>query len=486
MTAMPWNREGRAGSARGPSPGESAPRFASRESVVVVVWLLAASATALARPVSATGRRWLVTGGGVAAPASDAVSETNAASRFLRDVGSDYKHFLSEETAIRLGAGGGAALAVHAGGSVDCRLRCTRTRPRCPADRRTDRSIVQIPVAIGWWIVGSGGGQRDVRRPPAAISLRAQLSVVSWTYAIKLVADRTRPNGDPRWFPSGHASDVVCDGHGPAGALRLEGRRSQPSWRPAYTALSRDRRQPALGKRRRCSAPRWGWPAAGPVTIHMRTHASRCRPSPLPGGIGVSRRGGEVVWLMKRPAALRVSSSRLVVRRVRVRGRRTGGHSREALIEQEQAGEGRRADARRAWQGRAVCGPPVGLVPGGHGRCIPSSQSSYTGGGFTLGAGYLKLRERLQLRSTCAAASRSSGYKRLEAEFIAPELFARRGVLSVLGGWRDATQVGFYGFGMTSTQENRKPTTAFSSRTSARTSKCFRPGACFSSAAASS
>jgi hypothetical protein len=47
------------------------------------------------------------------------------------------------------------------------------------------------------------------------------------------------------------------------------------------------------------------------------------------------------------------------------------------------------------------------------------------------------------------------GYKRLEAEFIAPELFNRRGHLSVLGGWREATQVGFYGFGMTSAQANR-------------------------------
>ena len=39
------------------------------------------------------------------------------------------------------------------------------------------------------------------------------------------------------------------------------------------------------------------------------------------------------------------------------------------------------------------------------------------------------------------------GYKRAEAEFTAPRLFHRRGALSVLGGWREATQVGFYGLG---------------------------------------
>src|SRR4029077_14524306 len=42
-----------------------------------------------------------------------------------------------------------------------------------------------------------------------------------------------------------------------------------------------------------------------------------------------------------------------------------------------------------------------------------------------------------------------SGYKRAEAELIAPELFGRRGRLSVLGGWREATAVNFYGLGQT-------------------------------------
>ena len=44
-----------------------------------------------------------------------------------------------------------------------------------------------------------------------------------------------------------------------------------------------------------------------------------------------------------------------------------------------------------------------------------------------------------------------SAYKRIEAEYRAPRLFNRRGVLSVLGGWREATDVGFYGIGTPST-----------------------------------
>ena len=38
-------------------------------------------------------------------------------------------------------------------------------------------------------------------------------------------------------------------------------------------------------------------------------------------------------------------------------------------------------------------------------------------------------------------------YKRAEVEFVAPRMFNRRAQLSVLGGWREATQVGFYGIG---------------------------------------
>jgi hypothetical protein len=47
------------------------------------------------------------------------------------------------------------------------------------------------------------------------------------------------------------------------------------------------------------------------------------------------------------------------------------------------------------------------------------------------------------------------GYKRVEAEFTAPRLFHRRAALSLLGGWREATQAGFYGTGMNSSTDDR-------------------------------
>jgi hypothetical protein len=84
----------------------------------------------------------------------------------------------------------------------------------------------------------------------------------------------------------------------------------------------------------------------------------------------------------------------------------------------------------------------------------PFFESAYSGGGFTLGAGYLKYvspHNTVDVRGSITF----SGYKRIEAEFIAPELFGHPLRLSVLGGWRDATEVGFYGIGTTTSQANR-------------------------------
>jgi len=81
-------------------------------------------------------------------------------------------------------------------------------------------------------------------------------------------------------------------------------------------------------------------------------------------------------------------------------------------------------------------------------------QNAYSGGGFTVGAGYTRFVGSYNMLDVRGSIT-PSGYKRLEAEFIAPDLFRRRGSLSVLGGWREATQVAFYGFGTTSKKDDR-------------------------------
>jgi hypothetical protein len=47
------------------------------------------------------------------------------------------------------------------------------------------------------------------------------------------------------------------------------------------------------------------------------------------------------------------------------------------------------------------------------------------------------------------------GYKRVEGAFMAPRLFDRRGSLTIIGGWRDATRVGFYGIGINTSINDR-------------------------------
>jgi len=89
----------------------------------------------------------------------------------------------------------------------------------------------------------------------------------------------------------------------------------------------------------------------------------------------------------------------------------------------------------------------------------PFFTSAYSGGGFTVGAGYRTFvgsYNSVDVRGSITP----SGYKRVEAEFLAPRLFDRRGVLSVVGGWREATQVGFYGLG-TATDESARANYGF-------------------------
>jgi hypothetical protein len=87
-------------------------------------------------------------------------------------------------------------------------------------------------------------------------------------------------------------------------------------------------------------------------------------------------------------------------------------------------------------------------------RFHPFFQSAYSGGSFTLGAGYksyVSSYNTVDVRGSYTIL----GYKRIEAEFLAPRLFSRESQLSIVGGWREATQVGFYGIGMATSVDDR-------------------------------
>jgi hypothetical protein len=90
----------------------------------------------------------------------------------------------------------------------------------------------------------------------------------------------------------------------------------------------------------------------------------------------------------------------------------------------------------------------------------PFFDSAYAGGGFTLGAGYQRFVSSYNLLDVRGSLT-FSGYKRVEAQFIAPRLFDRRASLSLLGGWREATQVGFYGIGTHGTSKDNRANYSF-------------------------
>ncbi len=159
---------------------------------------------------------------------------------FVKDVGADYKNFFSKETANWYAGGVTFAGFVH---TRDEEIRAELEDP--PAAMQTaleggdkyGNLAWQVPLAVGWWVTGYA--VHSARAADAGRDLlRAQISAASWAYVLKLAVDRTRPNGDPRSFPSGHAAATF------ATATVLQGHYGWKVGVPffaaaAYTAISR-------------------------------------------------------------------------------------------------------------------------------------------------------------------------------------------------------------------------------------------------------
>jgi hypothetical protein len=94
------------------------------------------------------------------------------------------------------------------------------------------------------------------------------------------------------------------------------------------------------------------------------------------------------------------------------------------------------------------------VLVGGTLKWHPFFESAYSGGGFTLGVGRATFVSDYNFIDVRASYT-IRGYKRAEVEFLAPRIFKRRGRLSILGGWREATEVGFYGLGPDTHKDDR-------------------------------
>ena len=201
----------------------------------------------------------------------------------MRDVGGDYVHFFSKENALWLGVGGVAALAVH---PADDNLSewALENNPSCPAATPTGRSCCtcRSRSACGR---SARRPEADASRTRAAICCARRSAVVSWTYAIKVATQRTRPNGDPRSFPSGHASTSF------ATAMVLQEHFGWKVGVPAFALAA------YTGASRVAANQHWasdvvfgaavGMASGRTVTIHLRDTRVSLAPLAVPGGGGV-------------------------------------------------------------------------------------------------------------------------------------------------------------------------------------------------------
>jgi membrane-associated phospholipid phosphatase len=215
-------------------------------------------------------------------------ADSSAISRFLRDVGSDYRNTFSKETAIWYGAGLAAAGLVHL---ADAEIRETLEDPAGPVATALKGGdtygnfAFQLPLAIGWWVAGHAFG--SARGAEAGRDLlRAQINAASWTCAIKFAVHRERPNGERRSFPSGHSSATF------ASAMVLQ---QHYGWKvglpffvgATYTAFSRISANKHWASDVVFGAA-VGMASARTVTLHIRKRKINLAPVAVPGGFGIA------------------------------------------------------------------------------------------------------------------------------------------------------------------------------------------------------
>jgi membrane-associated phospholipid phosphatase len=221
---------------------------------------------------------------GPAVAGAQPADDGNGATRLLRDVASDYKNFLSLDTAAVLGIGGSAAGAIHAADGSIADYVQTSNPTSLTGGSEYGSQYLQIPLAIAWWSIASIAGS-DRHAEAGRDLLRAQLSVVSWTYAIKLAADRTRPNGDPHGFPSGHASNSF------ATAAVLQRHYGWKLGLPAFLIAAYTGTSRVLDNQHWASdvvfGAALGIASGRTVTLHVRDHRVSIAPLAVPGGGGV-------------------------------------------------------------------------------------------------------------------------------------------------------------------------------------------------------
>jgi len=139
-------------------------------------------------------------------------------------------------------------------------------------------------------------------------------------------------------------------------------------------------------------------------------------------------------------------------------GRTVGAQAQEpsriGVIEQAQAEKVKTLHPYPVSTGERIMNKVEDITVNGGLHWHPYFENAYRGGGFALGAGYMHHVSPYNLLDVRGSYS-IRNYKRAEVEFMAPRMFHRRGSLSLLGGYREATEVGFYGIGTDTDKDDR-------------------------------
>ncbi len=246
-----------------------------RSSLVVLgcLWTLAAS------PVAAQAQ-----------PTAAADAEMPSFASLFLDLPSDFRHLVSPEAVVVLGAGGALSLAVHPADRtlVDRASSATTLEQILDPGQVIGDGYVQAGAAVATYFVGRIGHNARVATVGAEL-VRAQIVTATLTEAIKVSVRRRRPNGGHLSFPSGHTSATTAT----ATVLQREfgWRVGVPAYGlAAYVAISRLSERAHYPSDLAFGAA-VGVLAARSVTLHRGKHQITVGPLGSPGGAGVAVTG---------------------------------------------------------------------------------------------------------------------------------------------------------------------------------------------------
>lgn len=134
--------------------------------------------------------------------------------------------------------------------------------------------------------------------------------------------------------------------------------------------------------------------------------------------------------------------------------------TRAGIIEQAQAAKRAATHPYEPGKAEAFFDTVEDVFLSGRVHLHPFFESAYAGGGFTLGAGYARYVGAYTVADVRGSIT-PSGYKRIEAALLASNLFNHRGSFSAIAGWREATQVGFFGIGAAGTSVDDRANYSF-------------------------